>query len=192
MTVSWRNVWERKGAQDTTDLKVLDGFEDTTIDPREVAARITRALEITPDTRVLEIGCGAGMLAQHLECEYVGVDYARTMVTKHARLLGNTVAHGEARQLMFRDGWFDVAFAFSVFHYFPDHLYASEAVAEMMRVARRGIMVGDLPLRSRRTEHLVFAGDHFRGWVCEPGYYNPDRFNCIARRSGSNWPPGLP
>lgn len=189
MTASWLDVWERKGSEETSDLKVLNGYESTSIDPREVAARITRALEITPETRVLEIGCGAGMLAKHLECDYVGIDYARAMVTRHIGLLGNTVARGEARELMFRDGWFDVVFAFSVFQYFPDVGYAREAVAEMTRVARRAVLIGDLPLRSHRAEHLIFRQDQFPGWDLEPGYYNPDRFNCLARRGDAGWPP---
>lgn len=72
----WLEVWERKGRTETTDLRTLDGFEHTTIDPIAVADRIAEILALCPGDHVLEVGCGAGMLAQYIPGVYTGVDYS--------------------------------------------------------------------------------------------------------------------
>tara|TARA_R100000808_G_C2151295_1_gene160260 strand:- start:1172 stop:1723 length:552 start_codon:yes stop_codon:yes gene_type:complete len=173
----WKDIWTRKGHQDTTDLRLLNGYEDTSIDERMVTEKISNTLGITKESRVLEVGCGAGMLAQHLDCDYTGVDYSSSLVKKHIEILGNKVFVSPANDLKFQDHSFDFAFSYSVFHYFEDHEYAREVIREMERVAKKGIFVGDIPVKSHRKEHLLYGDEHFVGWNTEPGYYNPDRFN---------------
>lgn len=178
----WRAVWRRKGALDSDDLKLIDGYEHTTIEPATAAAQLAELMALAPDDSVLEVGCGAGMIARHLACRYVGLDYADTMAAKHRALLGNPVVQGEADRLPFADGAFDKVFAFSVFHYFPSAAYARRAVAEMRRVARRLILIGDLPERSHSEDHLLFRREDFAGWTLSEGLYNPLRFNAVLHR----------
>jgi SAM-dependent methyltransferase len=176
----WMEVWERKGRTDTRDLRTLDGFESTRIDPEHVAREIVRLLDIGPDDTVLEVGCGAGMLAQYLECRYAGVDYSPAMVRRFNELQpGRTAQVGEAGNLPFPDRSIDKVFAFSVFQYFPDAAYAARAIAELRRVARRAVLIGDLPLRSHSPDHQLYTHDTFAGWQILPGFYNPDRFNVV-------------
>jgi SAM-dependent methyltransferase len=180
----WLEVWERKGRTDTTDLRTLDGFEHTTIDPVVVARRITEILALRPDETVLEVGCGAGMLAAHVPGKYTGVDYSPAMIGKFLALQpGRHAEVSEARSLRFADRSFDKVFAFSVFQYFPDAAYAADAIAELRRVARQAIFIGDLPLRSHSADHRLYTKEHFAGWEVSDGFYNPDRFNACLRLS---------
>lgn len=183
---NWLEVWERKGRTDTTDLRTLDGFENTTIDPLEVARRITGILDLRQDQTVLEVGCGAGMLARHIQSIYTGVDYSPAMIGKFLALQpGKQAEVSEARKLRFADRSFDKVFAYSVFQYFPDAAYADSAIAEMRRVARHAVFIGDLPLRSHSADHRLYTQEQFAGWDISPGFYNPDRFNaCLARIQG--------
>ncbi len=174
----WLEVWERKGRTDTADLRTLDGFESTTIDPVVVARRITEILDLHPDERVLEVGCGAGMLARHMAGIYTGVDYSPAMIGKFLALQpGKSAEVSEARKLRFADRSFDKVFAFSVFQYFPDAAYAEGAIAEMRRVAKQAVFIGDLPMRSHSADHRLYTQAQFAGWEISPGFYNPDRFN---------------
>ncbi|VXD21768.1 Methyltransferase type 11 [Planktothrix serta PCC 8927] len=181
MAFNWHEVWERKGRLETTNLKELDGFEETTIDPEWVAKQISDILEIKPDDKVLEVGCGAGMIAQYLNCDYVGIDYSKSLVQKHIQLLGHSVLQGSANNLIFKDQSFDKVFAYSVFHYFPDLDYAKTVIREMKRVAKTAIFIGDLPCKSHRAEHLLFNAEDFNDAETTPGFYNPDRFNILIK-----------
>jgi len=179
MTFNWHEVWERKGNSMTTDLKELDGYESTNIEPQKVAEQISKILEISKHDKILEVGCGSGMLAQYLECDYVGIDYSKSLVKKHIKLLGNSVLHGYANDLVFKDNSFDKVFAFSVFHYFPDGVYADRVINEMKRVARQKVFIGDLPFKSKRPEHLLFKKEEFIDFEITEGFYNQDRFNVL-------------
>ncbi len=79
---TWKQIWTRKGRADSsvTDLLAYDGYEATKVDMEEVASQIIKRLDIHKNDRVLEVGCGAGALAQYLDCDYVGIDYSPTLV----------------------------------------------------------------------------------------------------------------
>jgi len=178
--IDWFQVWERKGREPIRDLRTLDGFENTVIDARAVAGQIAALLDFRPGDSVLEVGCGAGMLAQYLDCDYTGVDYSAAMVSKFLELqTGKRAEVGPANRLRFADRSFDLAFAFSVFQYFPDAGYADQAIAELKRVARRAVFIGDLPERSHSPDHRLYRRQDFAGWRLLPGFYNPDRFNVL-------------
>ncbi|SFC88863.1 class I SAM-dependent methyltransferase [Clostridium uliginosum] len=176
----WKEVWERKGRDTTKSLEVLDGYEDTTANVAEIAKNIIKELDIKETDRVLEVACGAGGLAQYIKCkEYVGVDYSSSLVKKHIELLNNSVLTGEANDLIFKDKTFDKVFCFGAFHYFPNQEYAKKAINEMKRVAKKAILIGDLPITSHREEHLLYNMNDFKDWKIIEGYYNPNRFNVV-------------
>lgn len=98
---TWKQIWTRKGRAEggIEDLLAFDGYERTQVDMKEVAAEISRRLDIQKEDKVLEVGCGAGALAQYLDCDYTGIDYSPTLVRRHIELLHNPVLVGEAANL---------------------------------------------------------------------------------------------
>lgn len=175
--LDWKNIWIKKGKLSSFDLKLLNGFEKTTVDPSYVATEITKVLEIKKDTKVLEVGCGAGMLAQFLDCDYTGIDYSHTLVKKHKEVLNNKVYTCEANNIFFENKSFDCVFAYSVFQYFPDLEYAKSVIQEMKRLSRNTVFIGDLPFLSHEENHLLYDKDMFFDHTITCGYYNPQRFN---------------
>ncbi len=178
----WQKIWEKKGKANTDNLFELDGFEATVVNPKSVANKIIKLLNIKKTDRVLEVGCGAGMLAQYLNCNYVGVDYSSFLVKKHIKLLGHSVLVAEANNLPFKNKSFDKVFAYSVFHYFYDKEYARKALKEMKRVSKGEIFIGDLPETSHRRNHLLFKRDNFKGEITERFFDgNGRRFNVLIK-----------
>jgi ubiquinone/menaquinone biosynthesis C-methylase UbiE len=177
--IDWKDIWIRKGNLETKNLKLLNGYEKTTIDPKIVSLNISKVLKINKNTRVLEIGCGAGMVAEHLDCQYVGIDYSHTLVEKHKRILKNDVYTCEANKVFFEDKSFDCVFAYSIFQYFPNIEYANEVISEMSRIATKKIFIGDLPRTSHEENHLTYNEEMFSNWIKTEGYYNPHRFNAF-------------
>ena len=101
--LDWKKVWINNGSKSSSDLKVLNGHDKTSIDSEYVVHNITELFDVVSDTKVLEVGCGAGMLAQHFKCSYVGIDYSHTLIDKHKKILGNEVYVCEANELIFED-----------------------------------------------------------------------------------------
>lgn len=176
---NWKEVWDRKGNEDIDDPRILNGYRRTTINLQEVAKDIVNKLHISESDKILEVGCGAGGLAQYLKGDYVGIDYSQGLVKKHIELFNNSVLCGEANNLPFKDRSFDKVICYSVFHYFPTQEYAQQVISEMKRVAKKAIYIGDLPIKSHRDEHQLYKKENFKDWIISPGNYNEDRFNAL-------------
>ncbi len=108
-------------------------------------------------SRVLEIGCGTGLLLKRLAgaCErYVGLDFSSSVLTQlrkyiesHEDLNHVELCHALPRAMSFLgDDAFDLVILNSVVQYFPDLDYLLEALMEAARVTRWGghIFVGDV------------------------------------------------
>ena len=177
--LDWKSIWIKKGENDFNDLKLLNGFEKTSINPKSVSIEIADLLDINKDTEVLEVGCGAGMLAENLKCgHYVGTDYSHTLIKKHKEILDNEVYVCEANNLPFKNNTFDVVFAYSIFQYFPNLQYAEDVISEMTRISRKAIFIGDLPLNSNESNHTLYSKEDFYDWKITNAFYN----NCGGER----------
>ena len=182
---NWKEIWEKKGNSTLIDLRTLDGFENTSLDEKAAAAAIIRQMNIQRDNKILEVGCGAGMISQFLDCDYTGIDYSSSLLAKHRALVKKNVYYGEANSLPFDDKAFDKSFAFSVFQYFPNHAYAEQVISEMKRVTKSCVFIGDLPITSHSPDHLVFRPETFLNWIVSPGFYNLRRFNVFISLAGN-------
>lgn len=182
---TWLEIWTQKGEMEGSveDIRVYDGWEHSNADIRKTAERITAELDIRHEDKVLEVGCGAGALAQYMDCQYIGIDFSPTLVKKHIEFFQNSVLVAPANDLPFKDGYFDKVFCWGVFLYFDSKEYARQAIEEMKRVCKGGIFIGELPMRSHRQNHQLFTKDDFdawKGWKISRGWsppYEDDRFN---------------
>jgi len=182
----WKNIWDLKGSNDSFDLLYLDGYEhlDIDFDSSQIVRQIVQVCDIGQSDTILEIGCGAGFLSREMQNHtYCGIDYSEPLISKHKEIFPNhDVAVSEANNLPFGDASFDVVFCFGVFQYFPDEEYANKVIAEMHRVSRRILFIGDLKKSKTRDEHFVYPSEKFStlGFtVCECFYSSDDaeRYN---------------
>jgi ubiquinone/menaquinone biosynthesis C-methylase UbiE len=182
----WKTIWDSKGKSQSKDLLFLDGYEhlDIKFSSKKISDTILKLTGAKLNDTILEIGCGAGFLAQELQqYDYWGVDYSKWLIKKHVSLFPeHNVMMSEADDLPFEDNSFDIVFCYGVFQYLPSTEYAEKAIEEMKRVARKAIFLGDLKKKQTREEHYVYPsarlydkGYEFSKCVYQPE--NKDRYN---------------
>ncbi|MBI5528021.1 MAG: class I SAM-dependent methyltransferase [Deltaproteobacteria bacterium] len=89
---------------------------------------------------VLDVGCGPGLFSKHIAARganVVGIDASAAMIERALRE-GVRAEVGDAENLRFGDGEFDVAFEANVLHHAADPL---KVVREMARVSRMAVAI---------------------------------------------------
>jgi ubiquinone/menaquinone biosynthesis C-methylase UbiE len=99
-----------------------------------------RWLEIPPDCRILDVGCGSGwaiykMSRYAVKGRLMGIDISLAMVAKANSSYGEpnrvTFLHGDAEQIPLEDNSFDLVVSFESVFFWPD---LSKALIEIHRV----------------------------------------------------------
>jgi|SRR5215469_15799823 len=119
-------------------------------------------LDIGPDDRILEVGCGPGALIQALSARatagsVVGVDLSSTMLRQAAKRNAQAIREGRVRleagsatALPFEEASFDKALSANSLPFWPDQ---EAGVRQMRRVLRPGGVISIILQRSfARTE----------------------------------------
>lgn len=164
--MEWRELWSFRGQKYKGEpAHVIDGFESGRglISPScldFLVNYIEEMLALAPNDKVLEVGCGAGMLIEGLlkpERIMFGADYAIPMIER----IQENVPRGhfvcaEAAFLPFRRGSFDKILCFSVFQYFSHLSYARTTMNEFQRLLAHGgrILIGDIPDLDKKDDFL--------------------------------------
>ncbi len=141
---------------------------------RGIRAHLYRRANLLRARRVLDVGCGTGVLTEELtgrtQGQVTGIDLDPGMVEFCRKRNGKAEYQvGDAHDLNFRDGWFDLVVCHFVLLWCTD---AAKAAREMVRVTRPGGAVvvcaepdyggridhPDLPLGRWQTEALSREG----------------------------------
>jgi SAM-dependent methyltransferase len=162
--------------------------------------RFLRFVPVRPGTRVLEVGCGSGVVVRDLSAlvgrrgEVIGVDSSRAVLTAARRLCrarrGGAPVRlrlADGHRLPFADGRFDTALAITVILHVAE---PAAVVREMARVIRPGGRVGlqDQDFGMVAVTHPDPAlTDHVLGGVVKHLYaepYSGRRLPGLLRRAG--------
>ena len=135
--------------------------------------RLLALLRVARPTRLLEVGCGWGELAERIarevECEVAAVDLSPRMV-ELARGRGIDARVADVQDLPFEDGEFDCAVAAWMLYHVPD---LDRGLSELARVLRRGgqlVAITNSEWHLRELWELVDGyRDHHVGFSAENG-----------------------
>lgn len=162
------------------DLAPVDEFH---IGGRSASVELSQQLEVSAETRLLDIGCGIGgtsrFFASTAGCEVVGIDLSPTYVDVAETLTGWTgLSHlagfkaGSAMDLPFEDNSFDRAVQLHVGMNIADKAALFEEIA---RVLRPGGRLGVYDVVRQGEGELTFpvpwASDPSHSFVAEAAVY---------------------
>lgn len=147
----WTAHWDDKSHID--DPAVRNGYcVDGKPIPREryLAAFIyplLSQLELEPAHRVLDVGCGSGLILSEIEkhvAEVVGTDFSAAMLQKYQGRAKTYVC--AAHELPFDGEQFDRILMNSVAIYFPDFEYFKQIIEKCLSLLRPDgiLLIGDL------------------------------------------------
>lgn len=113
-----------------------------------VAEELVEALDIVPDERVLDVACGSGngalAAARRAWGNTVGLDFVPALLERGreraaAERLGVEFVEGDAAELPFGDGEFDVVISIFGAMFAPEH---ERTAAELLRTCKPGGRIG--------------------------------------------------
>ncbi len=160
----------------------------------EASVRETlRRAQVMPGERVLDVGCGTGVLLEELSsraprASLAGVDLSEEMLEVARRRLGAAIELrlAPAEVLPFADATLDVVVSTNVFHYIR---HPRSALCEMHRVLKRGgrvlitdwcddylaCRVCDVFLRAFHRAHVrTYGSEECRQLLTRAGFASPD------------------
>lgn len=163
----WIDYYRTKGLSGKSP-KEISGYDHplaqlTQKGLQDLINKISSHLKLKPSDRLLDAGCGAGLITRELTGKVaviVGIDATREMILHTPKIIHRV--EGLAHKLPFQAQIFDKVLCHSAFQYFPDHQYAQAVVEDLLRVmAPNGIcLIQDLPdLAKKDTYFQVKAPD---------------------------------
>jgi SAM-dependent methyltransferase len=136
----WRPVWEAKAAEPE-----FSASGRSSGDPGQLFALLSdacSALQLNVADRLLDLGCGVGLLARHMApyvSAVVGLDFAVSLLARTRDLVPSArLAAGDVLRLPFREGAFSKVLASSVLQYLDSLDAVGVSLAEMRRVTAKG------------------------------------------------------
>jgi trans-aconitate methyltransferase len=136
---------------------------------------VVELLDPKPGERILDLGCGDGVLTKKLEdmgCELVGIDSSPELV-QAALKLGLDVAVGNATEMDFHEE-FDAVFSNAVLHWIKDADRVIQKVFKALRPGGRFVAEcgGDKCVETIQTALVTeLANRGYDGWAASPWYF---------------------
>ena len=201
MENKWQEVWSRRHADEHLnlalhDLIALDGFDSgagkiEVEDWREYVRRAAEKLNLTGETSVYEVGCGAGAFLYALHEQHNikvgGNDYSAGLIAAAQRAFPGSDFYCLEAAAIDTEKHYDYVISNSVFHYF-DLNYARKVIMKMLDKASCGVCILEIPdLKTKnqseklRSDMLTKKEYQKKYAGLQHTYYDRDWFASVAK-----------
>ena len=152
------------------------------------ADRLEKALlkrllaDLPQSSTLLEVGCGTGHFTRWFAeqgLQAMGLDLSRLMLAEAVRLGSPLCVHGDALALPFSNGAFDLVALVTTLEFLPEPF---QALAEALRVARQGLVLGVLNRQSLLGRHLKREGGPIWGVA---RFFAPAELSRLVQRAAA-------
>jgi len=150
---NWYKIWNKKKLdlleiKNLEELIKINGF-DTGVGGYSVQEWLIminsfiKIMNLKSNSDIYEIGCGAGTflysIKQIIDVNCYGIDYSKSLINIAKNLLKDSeFIVSEAKLMPSFQKQFDIIFAHSVFHYFPNENYALEVIKKAYKLLKPG------------------------------------------------------
>ncbi len=164
---NWYKIWNAKKLDkleiiNLEELIKINGFDSAVggYSPKEwllMISSFVKLLNLKSNTDIYEIGCGAGTflysIKKIIDVNCYGIDYSSYLINIAKTLLRDSQFKVSEAILMpsFKKK-FDIIFAHSVFHYFPNQNYAFEVIKKANKLLKPGGKICLLDLNDKKYE----------------------------------------
>jgi ubiquinone/menaquinone biosynthesis C-methylase UbiE len=164
----------------------VEGYEDWYQTTGRRADRLEKALlqrllaRFPQANTLLEVGCGTGHFSRWFQesgLRVTGLDLSRPMLLEAARLGGPPCVCGDGLALPFPEGSFDLVAMVTTLEFVPG---PARALAEALRVARQGVVLGVLNRHSLLGSRLKRQGGPVWGVA---RFYTPGELVRLVHRA---------
>jgi ubiquinone/menaquinone biosynthesis C-methylase UbiE len=107
----------------------------------DIAAAVVQLGEISEDSNILDIGCGAGRVSELFPkaCKYTGLDLSDKLIDIAIKNFPNrTFLVGDATNLPFEDCIYDFTLSIATIHHIPSKKLRDKSIREMFRTTKPG------------------------------------------------------
>lgn len=173
---NWSNIYELYGSRLTVDPIILSGWKSietgeyfTEAEMEEMVNNVLiKVGDKVVNKRVLEIGCGSGLLMYRLvksATNYIGLDYAKSIIERNKEIKNKegiqnlSLYQKSANQIdEFKNDEFDVIIMNSVSQAFPNEEYFEDVLRKASSILKENgvFFVGDIMDRSKKNEYIDF------------------------------------
>lgn len=171
--LNWNEIWEKRGNEDITDLYILNGWDETIFDPKLLIEKIINILNIQENEKIIEYGCGSGLLSLFLKkYNYYGLDYSTSLVLKHIKLLNNICFNFSSSEKIFKDNYFDYVIINSMLEYLTSIEELNKTILEIERISKKGIYIANIrkETRSSKISKNKYNGEYSH-FIIQPEYF---------------------
>jgi demethylmenaquinone methyltransferase/2-methoxy-6-polyprenyl-1,4-benzoquinol methylase len=116
--------------------KIAMGYNELHSDEQKKKLMIiSNFLDINPDNKLLDIGCGTGFSSEIFKCQIIGLEPSKAMLIQGKKNVANKMdfLQGRGEQLPFSDNSFDIVICVTALHNFED---PEKSLEEIKRVSK--------------------------------------------------------